>query len=183
MSTGSTRRRPTFVYWFSGTASSRRSATTGSIHLLPGLAGSRIELQIPVDRLVVDDAEMRRQEGGDFTSQPSESDISGTRSNMLSAALLNAKQFPTTRVTGTSGRVDAGKSAAIDLTVELIGHEIRLTLPATLKLEGNQLEASGEIDLTHNQLGLKPFTALLGSLRVADRMKFKYRIRASKEAK
>ena len=156
---------------------------TGTIQLLPALTGSRLELQIPVDRLVVDDAALRRQEGGDFTSQPSNGDITGTRANMLGNALLNAKQFPTIKVTGTSGPVDAKNAAIIDLSVQLVGLEIKLAIPTTLKLDGNQLEAWGEVDLSHEQLGLKPFTALLGSLRVAEQMKFKYRIRAIKEAK
>ena len=71
----------------------------------------------------------------------------------------------------------------LDLTVRLMSQEINLTIPSTLKLEENQLEASGAVELSHRQLGLKPFTALLGSLRVAEQMKFKYRIRASREPK
>ena len=71
----------------------------------------------------------------------------------------------------------------LDLSVQLVGRQIKLTIPSILKLEGDQLEASGEVELSHGQLGLKPFSALLGSLRVADRMKFKYSIRASKEPK
>lgn len=156
---------------------------TGTIHLQPKLAQSRVELDIPVDRLVVDDAAARRQEGADFASEPSKDDAAGTRTNMLSAALLNAKQFPAIKVIGTSGPVDANNSATLDLTVQLVGQEIKLTIPATLKLEGDQLEASGAVDLSHKQLGLKPFSALLGSLRVAEHMKFKYRIRASKAPK
>jgi polyisoprenoid-binding protein YceI len=156
---------------------------TGSIRLQPKLAQSRVELEIPVDRLAVDDAAARGREGPDFASQPSEGDIAGTRANMLSAALLNAMQFPAIKVVGTSGPVDAANSAMLDLTVQIVGREIKLALPATLKLEGDQLEAAGEADLSHKQLGLKPFSALLGSLRVADQMKFKYRIRARKEPK
>jgi hypothetical protein len=64
-----------------------------------------------------------------------------------------------------------------------LGREIKLALPSTLKLEGDQLKASGAVELSHGQLGLKPFRALLGSLRVAERMKFRYRIRASKVPK
>ena len=156
---------------------------TGTIHLQPKLAQSRVELEIQVDQLIVDDAAVRRQEGQDFASEPSTDDAAGTRMNMLSNALLNAKQFPAIKVTGTSGPVDAKNSAMLDLTVQLVGHEIKLTIPATLKLEGDQLEASGEIELSHKQLGLKPFSALLGSLRVAEQMKFKYRIRARKGPK
>ncbi|MEO8630138.1 MAG: YceI family protein [Betaproteobacteria bacterium] len=156
---------------------------TGTIHLQPKLAQSRVELDIPVDRLVVDDAAVRRDEGQDFASQPSENDVAGTRTNMQSSALLNVMHFPTIKITGTSGPVDAKNSAMLDLSVQLVGHEIKLTIPATLKLDGDQLEASGEVELTHKQLGLKPFTALLGSLRVAEQMKFKYRIRARKVPK
>ncbi len=152
----------------------------GTIHLQPKLGQSRVELEIPVDRLIVDDAALRRLEGEDFANQPSKDDIAATRTNMLGDALLNAKQFPTIKVTGT---VDAKNSAMLDLSVQLVGREIRLTSPCTLKLEGDQLEASGAVDLSHRQLGLKPFSALLGSLRVAEQMKFKYRIRANKEPK
>ena len=154
---------------------------TGTIHLQPKLAQSRVELDIPVDRLIVDDAAVRRQEGPDFASEPSKDDAAGTRANMLSTALLNAGRFPAIKVTGTSGPIDAKNSGMLDLSVQLVGQDIKLTIPATLKLEGDQLEASGEIELSHRQLGLKPFSALLGSLRVAEQMKFKYRIRARKE--
>lgn len=156
---------------------------TGTIHLQPKLAQSRVELDIPVDRLIVDAAAARRLEGEDFASEPSKEDAAATRTNMLSNALLNARQFPTIKVTGTSGPVDAKNSAMLDLSVQLVGQAIKLTIPATLKLEGDQLEASGAVDLSHRQLGLQPFSALLGSLRVAEQMKFKYRIRASKVSK
>jgi polyisoprenoid-binding protein YceI len=155
----------------------------GTIFLQPKLDQSRVELEIPVDRLIVDDVALRRLEGEGFATEPTKDDIAATRTNMLGNALLNAKQFPTIKVTGTSGPVDAKNSAMLDLSVQLVGHEIKLTIPATLKLDGNQLEASGAVELSHKQLGLKPFSALLGSLRVADQMKFKFRIRASKEPK
>ena len=155
----------------------------GTIHLQSKLDQSRVELEIPVDRLIVDDAALRRLEGEDFANEPSKDDIAATRTNMLGSALLNARQFPTIKVTGSSGPVDAKNSAMLDLSVQLVGQEIKLTIPATLKLEGDQLEASGAVELSHRQLGLKPFSALLGSLRVAEQMKFKYRIRARKEPK
>lgn len=156
---------------------------TGTIHLRPKLVQSRVELEIPVDRLVVDDAAARRQEGPDFASEPSPDDAAGTRTNMLSGALLDAAQFPTIKVSGTSGPVDAKNAAMLDLSVQIVGRDIKLSIPATLKLEGDQLEASGEAEISHKQLGLKPFSALLGSLRVAEKMKFKYRIQARKVPK
>lgn len=156
---------------------------TGTIHLQPKREKSRVELEISIDQLVVDDAAVRGEEGKDFENEPSKDDIASTRANMLSSALLNAKQFPAIKVTGESGPMDAGNTAMLDLSVQLVGREIKLQLPATLKLEGDQLEASGAAELSHKQLGLKPFSALLGSLRVAEQMSFKYRIRARKVAK
>jgi polyisoprenoid-binding protein YceI len=156
---------------------------TGTIQVQPAPAPPRVEITFPVDRLIVDDAAVRRLEGADFANQPSKDDIAGTAANMLSSALLNAKQFPTIKVSGTSGPVDAKNAATLDLAVQIAGKEIKLAVPDTLKLEGDQLEASGEIELSHRQLGLKPFSALLGSHKVAEQMKFKFRIRARKEAK
>ncbi len=153
----------------------------GTIHLRPGLERSRVELEIPVDRLVVDDPELRRQEGKGFASQPSKDDIEGTRANMLGDELLQAKKFSTIRIAGTTGPVSDKNSAMLNLTVELLGRSIKLSLPAKLKREGDQLEASGTVSLSHEQLGLKPFTALMGALRVADKMDFKYRIRAARQ--
>ena len=121
----------------------------GTVHLQPKLGQSRVELEIPVDRLIVDDAALRRLEGEDFANQPSKDDIAATRTNMLGDALLNAKQFPTIKVTGTSGPVDAKNSAMLDLSVQLVGREIKLTIPFTLKMEGDKLEASGVVDLSH----------------------------------
>jgi polyisoprenoid-binding protein YceI len=155
---------------------------TGTIYLQPKLGQSRVELDIPVDRLIVDDVALRRLEGENFANEPSKDDIAATRTNMLGNALLNARQFPTIKITG-SGPVGAKNSAMLDLSVQLVGQEIKLTIPSTLKLDGDQLEASGAVELSHRQLGLKPFSALLGSLRVAEQMKFKYRIRARKEPK
>ena len=158
-------------------------AFTGTIHLHPKLDQSRVVLEIPVDQLIVDDAVLRRQEGEDFANQPSKDDIEGTRANMLGDALLNSKRFPMIKVDGISGPVDANNSAMLDLTVQFVGREIKLKIPSTLKLQSDHLEAAGEVELSHNQLGLRPFSALLGSLRVAEQMKFKYLIRATKERK
>ena len=153
---------------------------TGTIVLEPKLQGSRIEFVIQVDKLVVDDAEVRVEEGKEFAKQPSQSDIEGTRANMLGERLLNAAQFPTIKVVGISGPTSDGKLAQISVTAELLGRQVKLTLPASLKVGGNQLEASGTRSLTHEELGLKPFSALMGALRVASKMDLKYRIVAEK---
>src|SRR5262245_40996210 len=128
---------------------------TGRIYLHPQLEQSRLELDFPVGPLIVDDPALRRQEGADFPNQPAKNDIEATLANMLSDALLNAKQVPTIKVIGTAGPVDAANAAMLDLTVQIAGRQVKLTLPCKLKLEGDQLEASGAAELSHKQLGLK----------------------------
>lgn len=154
---------------------------TGTITLTRDLTASRLVLDVPVDKLVVDDTEVRRQEGKTFSGQPSEDDIAGTRKNMLGKRLLNAQRFPAIKITGQSGPVDQSNSAEISVNIELLGRNVQLSLPATLKRDGSRLVATGTYSLTHEQLGLKPFSALIGTLRVADNMDLKFEIHAEKQ--
>jgi polyisoprenoid-binding protein YceI len=155
----------------------------GTISLSPGLDRSKVELEVPVDRLIVDDPALRRREGEAFSTQPSKDDIDGTRGNMLGPRLLNAKQYPVIKVTGTSGRVSDKQTAMVDVSVELLGRTVKLAVPATLRQTGDELEVSGALKVSHAQLGLTPFSALMGALQVADEMDLKYRIRARRAAK
>ena len=63
-------------------------------------------------------------------------------------------------------------------TVELLGRAVELTVPTKVVVSGDRVTASGEFELTHAQLGMKPFTVMLGALQVADGMKFVYEITA-----
>jgi polyisoprenoid-binding protein YceI len=150
----------------------------GTIYLHPDLEHSRVELEVPVDRLIVDDPARRRREGGAFSSQPSQEDIDGTRANMLGSQLLRAKRYPVIKLKGTSGRVSNKRTATVNVSVELLGRTIKLEVPATLRRTGDELEVSGALKISHARLGLTPFSALLGTLQVADEMDLKYRIRA-----
>ena len=87
------------------------------------------------------------------------------------------------KLTGTSGRVSDKKTATINVSVALLGRTIELAVPATLRQTGDELEVSGALKVSHAQLGLTPFSALLGALQVADKMNLKYRIRASRTRK
>jgi len=150
---------------------------TGSIHVHTDLAQSGFELEIPVKELLVDDALRRREEGEDFASEPSERDIVGTRRNMLGKRLLNAEIYPMVRVTGTGPKTD-GAGFKLELSIELLGRVVEISVPTTVRIEGDVLEATGSVPLSHKDLGLRPFSAMFGSLRVADQMNLKYHVRA-----
>jgi polyisoprenoid-binding protein YceI len=142
-------------------------------------AESRFELEIPVASLVVDDPALRARYGEDFASEPSAKDIEGTRGNMLGERVLQANQYPVLRVTGTGPRGTADNQT-FEIEVELLGRSVGLSVPTKVTIAGDRLEAAGEFDLTHTDLGMKPFSVMAGALQVADRMTFSYRLRADR---
>ena len=56
-----------------------------------------------------------------------------------------------------------------------------VTVPLSYTLTANELLAQGELPLKQTQLGLAPFTALLGALAVQDEMQLQIRIVARNE--
>jgi len=151
----------------------------GRIYLYPERQKSRFELTIPVQGLVVDDPFLRREEGEEFSSEPSEQDVASTRSNMLGKRVLDAERHPIVKLTGTAYRGDKPETV-LQLSIEFLGNVLELQVPTTLRLDGDVLEVTGSLRLSHSDLGMRPFTAMLGALRVGDDIDFKYRIRAQR---
>ncbi len=180
------------VHWLVYKAGSLSRLGHNHVISVPDLAGSvtanptdpsasRFDLQFKVGTLVVDDPKLRSGLGPDFASVPSADDIAGTRKNMLSDRVLMGEKYQTIKVTGMG---PAGPAAGADggqtlqITVELLGRSVPLSVPTKIEMHGDDLTASGEFDLTHTALGMMPFTVMLGALQVADNMKFVYRIHA-----
>jgi polyisoprenoid-binding protein YceI len=143
------------------------------------LSKSRFDITIPVEGLVVDNPELRNELGPDFTSMPTADDIAGTRKNMLGDKLLQAEKFPSIHVRGT-GPYGAAGSQTFKLTVDLVGKSIDLTVPAEVKVDDSGVSAHGTFEVTHSELGLQPFSVMLGAIQVADKMSFSYDIKAKK---
>lgn len=148
---------------------------TGDVYVAPNLADSHFQMRIPVGSLVVDDPALRAKEGKDFASQPTDKDIAGTRHNMLSESLLDAAKYPALTIMGTGPTGAAGKQQ-LHLTIDIAGKSVQITVPTQVHIDGNTLEASGKFQLTHETLGLTPFSIAGGALRVAENMKFSYRV-------
>ena len=143
------------------------------------LSSSRFELTIPVDGLVIDDPRLRGALGADFASVPTADDMAGTRKNMLGDKVLDAPKFPAIHITG-SGPIGTGASQTLRVTVEILGRSVALTIPTQVVVNDRIVEANGEFELTHEQLGMKPFSVAMGALQVADKMRFSYHIRAQR---
>jgi hypothetical protein len=146
------------------------------------LAKSQFDLEFNVADLVIDDTALRATLGPDFASVPSESDIEGTRRNMLSDRVLDGERYPQIRITGV-GPVAAGGQHELSVKVEMLGRTVSLRVPTEVKVEGQQLRATGEFEIDHADLGMKPFTALAGALQVGETLSFKYDVVAQRAAR
>jgi hypothetical protein len=140
---------------------------------------STFEIAIPVAGLVIDDPVLRGRYGENFSSKPSDEDIAGTRTNMLGERVLDAANYPMLRV---HGRIASGapEAATLAVTVDLLGRSVSLMVPCSIVVEGDELVASGEFGLTHADLGMTPFSVMLGALAVGERLDFSYQVRATR---
>jgi hypothetical protein len=151
------------------------TALAGRIELREPLTASTLELALPLDSLTVDERPRRLAAGSDFPDNLTESDREGTRRNMLGPALLDAARFPVLRLTGVAIEGGAGEFR-VRTQVALAGMEREILVPVRVDVRGKELVAQGEFVLTHAELGLTPFGAALGALRVRDDMLVAYRL-------
>src|SRR5207342_2584384 len=88
----------------------------------------RADMYMALARLVVDEPQLRKEAG--FDTQPSESDIEGTRSNMLNH-VLEAEQFPFALIAVAGADAKQGK-ATLSVAITLHGHMHTLQVPAEI---------------------------------------------------
>ncbi len=153
-------------------------AVAGWIHA-DSTSAAAFSLSVPVTDFVVDDADARRTEGPDFSEKVPEDATSGTRRNMLGAALLDAEHFPTITLTSISVASMPGKSEAT-VAVEVAGHASTLVIPFTVETSEDRLTASGTVMLRQSTMGLTPFSIMLGALQVQDELTVKFKLVALK---
>jgi polyisoprenoid-binding protein YceI len=148
---------------------------TGQVAFAGSAAGSSFSVTIPAAGFVVDDEDLRRQEGADFPGEIPADAKEGTLHNMLSPALLDASEFPAITVRGANitGTDDA---LTATLTVSVAGHESTFEAPFTLEAGAGVLSAAGTFELRQSALGLAPFSVMMGALQVRDDMRLKFRI-------
>ena len=157
---------------------------SGAIYLTPDPAAVSFEIHLPVDSLTVDEATLRAaQESADFPPDVTESMREGTRRNMLGSALLDVAAYPEI-VLRALPPAAAGGSGALPQTgvlqarvqAEVHGQPHTLSIPVRYERSGQTVTASGDVALTQSELGLTPFSALLGALQVKDEMRVRFHI-------
>jgi hypothetical protein len=159
-------------------------AISGSVDFGDETSASAFQLKVPVLGFVVDDAQARREEGADFAGEVPDDAKSGTLRNMLSAAVLDADEFPamTVKSVAASGTLDAsgGGSMIATVVVNIAGHESTIEVPFTLESGADRLSATGSLELRQSALGLAPYSLMLGALQVQDALTIKFQIVADR---
>ena len=153
-------------------------AVSGRVWLGEPANQSRFELTIPVATLIVDDPAARKAAGPDFTSVPSAKDREGTRTNMLGSALLDATRSPVIRVRSMSIQA-AGPRYDVSAEVMIRNHAAVVKFPADVLETANGLRVTGELRVRQSALGLTPFHALGGALKVRDEIRIAFEIAAN----
>ena len=135
----------------------------------------RVSLVLPVASFSVDQAELRTEEGEDFPGAVDKDSITGTKKNLLSEPLLDAARFPEIRLTSRSVAGSA-PDYAMTVAVEVKGQTHELQVPVRVEQGPKELRATGAFTVTHEELGLTPFTVMGGLLSVKDEIRLRFRI-------
>jgi polyisoprenoid-binding protein YceI len=163
----------------------------GTVYLPADLSRSSFELHLAVAELTVDERELRAQENAaDFPPDVPQSAREGTRRNMLGPAVLDAAAYPEVVLRAERLALESRPGAAAGELTAYAEAQVRdqrrsIALPMHYELAGEQLTVTGETTLRQSELGLAPFTALLGALAVQDEMRVRFRIvaRAARTAR
>lgn len=151
---------------------------TGRIDLREPRTASGFWIELPLDSLAVDDAAARATAGEDFAASVPAKDREGTRRNLLGGEVLDAARQPVIvlRADAITGGPDHYTAR---VRVALHGEERLLDVPLTLEeTDGERLRVHASLRLRHADLGLVPFTAAMGALRVRDDFEIDCRLEA-----
>jgi polyisoprenoid-binding protein YceI len=152
----------------------------GTVYVAKDITHSSFELEVPVAALTVDEAELRAAQGADFAADVPESAKEGTRRNMLGTAVLDAEHYPQISLRSENLEPDGDRLMA-QVEVRIRGQVRTFSCAVSYTLNSNELLAAGELPLRQSDLGLAPFTALLGALQVQDEMQLQFHLVARAE--
>jgi hypothetical protein len=151
----------------------------GDVRLPDDASGVAFALAFPVATLSVDETAARVEEGADFDSRPTASDIEGTRRNLLGPQVLDAEEFPEIRLvaTGATGGPDDWR---VRVQVEVRGRVQSVDAPVRVARDGDTLRARGELRIAQSALGMTPFSVAFGALQVQDELTVRYSVVATR---
>src|SRR5438477_12503248 len=132
----------------------------------------RADLYVALARMQVDEAALRAEAG--FDTQPTESDIEGTRANML-AKVLEADKFPFALIS-VAGASAKEKKTTLAVAITLHGHMRTLQVPAEIEADAEKIGVTGRLSFEQTDFGITPYSLLGGAIAVKNRVDLRFRI-------
>ena len=155
-------------------------ALGGTIYVPAAVLQTSFEVHVPVASLTVDERELRTAEGGaDFPPEVPDAAKEGTRHNMLGEALLDGEHYPEIVLRAVhlqEAQPPRAGTALAEMQASVRGEVHSLLVPVRYERSAASVTVMGETSLKQSELGLKPFSALLGALQVQDEMRVSFRI-------
>ncbi len=159
---------------------------TGTVYLPRDPLRASFDVRIAVNRFTVDDPTLRAaQHSADFPPGVSLSARQGTRHNMLGAALLDAARYPDIELRSaglrpsSNGRVN---DVVATVLVRVDGELRSVAVPMHYQVRADEIVATGQFPLAQTDLGLTPFSAADGALRVRNSIEIRLRLVARRRA-
>ena len=138
---------------------------------------SSFEVRIPVTGFTIDEEPLRAaQHSSDFPPGVPDSARDGTREHMLGGDQLDAAHNPQIILRAVKLEPVTGdpRSVIAQVQVTVRGTAHLVEVPVHYGYEGARLSLRGEVTLNQTQLGLTPYSAMLGALQVADELRVKF---------
>lgn len=147
----------------------------GTIFLAESPDQSSLEVRLPLFTLAVDQPERRAAAGAEFPGTVDADDIAGTRANMLGEQQLDANRWP--QIILRSRRLEGSlPDMRLHADLSLKSGVYPLSVPVRVDTADGRVVASGAFTIKQTELGLEPFSVMLGALRVRDQLDIEFRL-------
>ncbi len=134
----------------------------------------RADLYVALARMQVDEAALRAEAG--FDTQPAESDIEGTRANMLEK-VLEAEKFPFALIQVSGANTMRG-DVTLNVAITLHGSTRTMQVPARIEADAGGMSVTGGFSFDQTDFGITPYSLLGGAIAVKNGVELRFRIRA-----
>lgn len=153
---------------------------TGTVYLPRNPLRASFDVRIAVNQFTVDDPALRAAEhSADFPPDVSQSARQGTRHNILGAALLVAAKYRYIELRSAGLRpASDGRSNDVVATVlvQVDGEPHSVAVPMHYQVRADEIVATGEFPLAQTDIGLTPFSAAGGALKVRNSIEIRLRL-------
>jgi hypothetical protein len=154
----------------------------GTFYVADDPLKSSFEVRIPVSGFTVDEEPLRAaQHSGDFPPGVPDSAREGTREHMLGADQLDAAGSPQIILRAVKLEPVTGDPQSVNAQVQVSvrGAAHLLAVPVHYGFEGARLSVHGEATFNQTQLGITPYSAMLGALQVQDELRVQFQFVAA----